>query len=98
MRLVEIIKQKKVMLISFFLFIYIVINLFDGERGLISYLEKQKIIEHLIEEKKSLFVELEDFENKNKLLTDIVDLDYLETLYREKFLVGKENEKIFKNN
>ena len=29
------------------------------------------------------------------MLTDVIDLDYLETIYREKFMVGKKNEKIF---
>ena len=32
---------------------------------------------------------------KNNLLTDVVDLDYLETLYRKKFMVGKVNEKVY---
>jgi len=37
-------------------------------------------------------------EKENKLLTDQVDLDYLEMLYREKFMVGKSNEYIYKSN
>ena len=69
----------------------------DGERGLISYYEKQKIKEDLLLEKKSLVVNLDIIEKKNSLLTNSVDLDYLETLYRKKFMVGKSTEKIFKN-
>ena len=42
MRFVEIINKKKFTLISIFLFLYVLLNLFDGERGIISYYEKQK--------------------------------------------------------
>ena len=98
MRFVQIINQKKFTLIVVFLFLYVLINLLDGQRGLISYYEKQKIKEQLIEEKKTLSVKLAMVEKKNKLLVDKVDLDYLEMLYREKFMVGKSNEHIYKSN
>ena len=98
MRFIQIINQKKFTLITVFLFLYVLINLLDGQRGLISYYEKQKIKEQLIEEKKTLSIKLAMVEKKNKLLTDRVDLDYLEMLYREKFMVGKSNEHIYKNN
>ena len=95
MRFVEIINKKKFTLISVILFIYVLLNLLDGERGLISYYEKQKALERLFQEKKSLNLQLYLVEKKNSLLTDIVDVDYLEILYRKKFMVGKENEKIY---
>ena len=98
MRFVQIINQKKFTLITFFLFLYVLLNLLDGERGLISYYEKQKIKEQLIEEKKALSIELTMIEKKNMLLTGKVDLDYLEILYRKKFMVGKSNEHIYKSN
>ena len=88
MRFVEIINKKKFTLISIILFSYVILNLLDGERGLISYFQKQIVIEKIYNEKQSLLLEL-------KLLTDIVDEDYLEILYREKFLVGKSNERIY---
>ena len=47
MKFIEIINKKKFTLISIFLFLYVVMNLFDGERGLISYYEKQKLIDKL---------------------------------------------------
>ena len=96
MRFVEIINQKKFTLIIVFLFLYVLINLLDGQRGLISYYEKQKIKEKLNEEKNTLSIKLAAVEKKNMLLTDKVDLDYLETLYRQKFMVGKSNEHIYK--
>ena len=98
MRFVQIINQKKFTLITVFLFLYVLINLLDGQRGLISYYDKQKIKEQLIEEKKALSIKLAIVEKKNMLLTDKVDLDYLEILYRKKFMVGKSNEYIYKSN
>jgi len=95
MNFLEIINKKKVILISVFLFLYIIINLFEGERGLISYFEKKIIFKNLLEEKILLTKKLNSIEKENNLLTDVIDLDYLETLYREKFMVGKSNEKVF---
>ena len=98
MRFVEIVNQKVFTLIAVFLFLYVLINLLDGQRGLISFYEKQKIKEQLIEEEKELSIKLAMVEHKNKLLTGKVDLDYLEMLYRQKFMVGKSNEHIYKSN
>ena len=97
MRFVETINKKKFTLISIVLFLYVMLNLFDGERGLISYYEKQKKIEQLSQENESLIYQLDSIEKKNSLLTDIIDTDYLETLYRKKFMVGKINEEIYIN-
>ena len=95
MGFIKINNHKKFALISIFLFIYIILNLLDGERGLISYNEKLKIKDQLIQDKKALLTKLSFIEKKNSLLTDSIDLDYLETLYRKKFMVGKSNEKIY---
>ena len=97
MKFVEIINHKKFTLISIFLFLYVIINLLEGERGLISYYEKQKIKDQLFQEKKSLIIQLNSLEKKINLLTGKVNLDYIEMLYREKFLLGKPNEKIYIN-
>ena len=77
------------------MFLYVILNLLDGERGLISYYDKKNSIEQLFQEKKTLTFQLNFVEKKNNLLTDIIDTDYLETLYRKKFMVGKVNEKIY---
>ena len=95
MGFIQIISQKKFMLMSIFFFLYIVLNLFDGERGLISYYKNKEIKQQLIEEKKLLYTRIMSVEKKNSLLTGTVDLDYLEILYREKFMYGKKNEKVF---
>ena len=95
MRLLQIINRKKITLISIFLCLYVMLNLLDGERGLISYYEKQKVIEKLFQEKKSLLLQLNLIEKRNSLLTDNINIDYLDTLYRKKFMVGKVNEKVY---
>ena len=77
------------------MFFYIILNLIDGERGLISFYEKQKIKQKLIYKKENLMSKLTTVEKKNSLLTNNIDLDYLETLYRKKFMVGKSTEKIY---
>ena len=95
MKFVEIINHKKFTLISIFLFLYVMLNLLDGDRGLISYYKNQKIKDRLIQEKKSLIINLNLVEKKNSLLTDVIDIDYLEILYRKKFMLGNSNEKIY---
>jgi len=97
MRIVEILKKNYFLLISTFFFIYIVFNFLDGERGLFSYLEKKKIYNQLIQEKNNLTAELNDVEKKILLLSENLDLDYLEILYREKFFYGKANEILYLN-
>ncbi len=95
MKFIEIINKKKFTLISIILFSYVILNLLDGERGLISYYKKQNVVSKINDEKQSLLFELDIIEKKNSLLTNVVDVDYLEILYREKFMVGKFNEKIY---
>ena len=72
----------------------------DGERGLISYMEKKDIYEQLKKDQITINSKIEDLEHKNSLLTDNIDLDFIEILIREKFLFGKEGETtyIIKNN
>ena len=64
MGFIKTIGQKKFTLISIFLFLYVILNLLDGERGLISYYENQKIKKQLIKEKKSLLINLDSIEKK----------------------------------
>ena len=95
MTLLEKINYKKFTIVAIFMFLYVMLNLLDGERGLISYFEKLKIRDYLIQEKKILEDKLFTIEKKNNLLTDVIDLDYLEMIYRKKFMVGKKKEKIY---
>jgi len=95
MKIVEILKKNYFLLINTFFFVYITFNLLDGERGLFSYFEKKEIQNQLIQKKNNLIAELNDTEKKIVLLSDNIDLDYLEILYREKFFYGKPNEKVY---
>ena len=85
-------KKNYFILIITFLFIYFFFNLLDGERGLISYIEKKKIYEQLKNNQNILKNKIADLEHKNSLLTENIDLDFIEILIREKFLFGKEGE------
>ena len=89
------IKKNYFILIYTFLLLYFIFNLFDGERGLISYFKKKNILVELNEKKINLSNKIKNLENKNSLLTDNLDLDYIETLIREKLLFGKVGEKIY---
>ena len=86
------IKNNYFILISTVLFLYFFFNLLDGERGLISYIEKKDIYEQLQNDHNVLVNKIADLEHKNSLLTDNIDLDFIEILIREKFLFGKEGE------
>ena len=85
-------KKNYFTLIITFLFIYFFFNLLDGERGLISYMEKKEIYEKLKNDEIVLKNKIADLEHKNSLLTENIDLDFIEILIREKFLFGKEGE------
>tara|TARA_B100000214_G_scaffold372578_1_gene351101 strand:- start:691 stop:993 length:303 start_codon:yes stop_codon:yes gene_type:complete len=94
------IKNNYFILISTVLFLYFFFNLLDGERGLISYFEKKNILKELKDERKNVVNKINKLEIKNSLLTDNLDLDYIEILIRQKFLFGKsgENTYIIKSN
>ena len=88
-------KKNYFLLISVFLIIYFFFNLLSGERGLISYYEKKQILNDLKIKESSLKNQINDLDFKNSLLSDNLDLDFIETLIRERFLYGKKNEKIY---
>tara|TARA_B100000614_G_C14356015_1_gene415089 strand:- start:92 stop:391 length:300 start_codon:yes stop_codon:yes gene_type:complete len=93
--MIEKIKKNYFIIIGTFLFLYFFFNLLDGERGLISLLKKQNLLEKLEDEEKKLKVKIENLEMKNSLLNENIDKDYLEILIREKFLYTRNGEKIY---
>ena len=95
MRLIESFKKKKLILFNIFLTLYVGINLVGGERGLVSYFEKKKVHQELIQQEKVLNEELKDLKHKIKLITNN-DLDYLDMLYREKLKYGTKDEILIK--
>ena len=95
MRLIESFKKKKLILFNIFLTLYVGINLVGGERGLVSYFEKKKIYEELIQKENVLKENLHDLKHKIKLIKNN-DLDYLDMLYREKLRYGTKDEILIK--
>ena len=89
------IKNNYFILVSIFLILYFIVNLLSGERGLFSYYEKKEILESLKLEEANLINKINDLDFKNSLLSDNLDLDYIEILIREKFLFGKKGETIY---
>ena len=98
--MLRLIKRNYFLLISFFLILYFGFNLVSGERGLFSYIEKKELLSNLKNEELILINKIEDMDHKNSLLSTNLDLDYIETLIRERFLFGKKGETIYiiKNN
>ena len=93
-------KKNYFLLISIFLILYFFFNLLSGQRGLISYFDKKQTLKSLSQQESLLISQIEDLDFKNSLLSDNLDLDYIETLIRERYLFGKKNETIYiiKNN
>ena len=88
-------KNNYFLFVSTFLILYFFFNLLSGERGLISYLEKKQILVDLQKQELLLIRQINDLDFKNSLLSDNLDLDYIEILIRERFLFGKKNETIY---
>jgi cell division protein DivIC len=88
-------KKNYLLLICTFLVLYFFFNLLDGERGLFSYFKKKEILINLQKQEMDLSNKIKDLEFKNSLLSNKLDLDYIETLIREKFLFGKEGETLY---
>ena len=82
MEFLKVLKRKKLLFLNIFFLLNISINLFTGERGLISYFEKKTLLSNLNNEKEMLVDELQSVENKNNLLSNIQSYDLVDTLIR----------------
>ena len=96
MKLLIFFKTKKLLLLNILLTFYIATNLVGGERGLVSFYEKERIHKNLIQKEKKLSNELTELEKKNQLLSTNLNLDYVDMIYREKLKFGKKDEIIIK--
>ena len=88
-------KKNYLLLVSTFLILYFFFHLLSGQRGLISYFEKKEILKNLKQQESLIINQISDLEFKNSLLSDNLDLDYIESLIRERFIFAKKNEKIY---
>ena len=93
--MLRLIKKNHFLLVSIFLIFYFAFNLVSGERGLFSFIEKKELLSNLKNEELSLIAKIEHLDHKNTLLSNNLDLDYVETLIRERFLFGKKDETIY---
>ena len=93
--MLRLIKKNYFLLISIFLILYFSFNLVSCERGLFSYIKKKEHLSNLKKKELSLTSKITDMEHKNSLLSTNLDLDYVETLIRKRFLFGKEGETIY---
>lgn len=91
----NIIKKNYFILLSTFLILYFIFNFLSGERGFFSYLEKKNILQTFKKEELVITNKIKDFDFKNSLLDTNLDLDYIESLIRERFLFGKKDEIIY---
>ena len=98
MKFFDVLKRRKILFLNIFLFLYIALNLFTGDRGLISYIEKKEIHKYLKEKKKDLESKIIEIENKNYLLSENLNYDYIDSLVRDKLKFGKKNEILIKTN
>ena len=89
------IKHKLLLIIPILLILYFILNLLGGDRGLFSYLKKRNYLNNLINKEKLIKQEIEELEKSNILLSDNLDIDYIEILLRDKFLLGKKGETVY---
>ena len=75
--------------------LYFSFTLVSGARGYFSYIKKKELLSDLKKEELTLTNKISDLDHKNSLLSTNLDLDYIETLIRERFLFGKKEETIY---
>ena len=85
-------KENLKIIILTILFLYILINLFGGQRGLFSYIEKREVLKNLQFEERQMLKKIKEIELKNTLLSERLDYDYIDMLIRDKLMLGKEGE------
>jgi hypothetical protein len=88
--------QRKFFFINLFIFLYIFVNLLDGNRGYFSYVKKSDLLTNKIEQEKNIVGQLESLWLKNSMLSlPSPNLDFLDQLYRSYFVLGKKGEKLY---
>ena len=80
--MIDRLKKNYFLLILTFLFIYFFFNLLDGERGLISYIEKKDLYERLKKDKNSLSNKIEDM--INTVVRQIAFLEFEKILHNQR--------------
>ena len=91
-------KKRKILFLNIFLFLYIILNLLTGQRGLMAYFEKSELEKKLMKTKAKLNEEIQILDNKNSLLSTNLNFDFVDILIRDKLKLGKKEEIIIKIN
>jgi len=94
----KVLKRRKILFLNIFLLLYILINLFMGERGLISYFEKENLLKDLNKQQILLTQQVKTIENQNNLLSENLNFDFVDILIREKLKFGNKDEILIKLN
>ena len=98
MNFFNVFKKRKILFLNVFLFLYIILNLLTGERGLMAYFEKNELEKKLIKTKIVLNKEIQILDKKNSLLSENLNFDFVDILIRDKLKLGKKEEIIIKIN
>ena len=84
----------KFLILNSFIGLYFIINFFDGNRGYISFQTKKVEYDKLSSVEKFLKVQNTNLISENISLTKKINLNFLDEIYRNKFVIGKKNEKL----
>lgn len=87
-------KNYKFIIINIFLIMYFIVNFFDGNRGYFSFQNKKIEYQSLVEVEKNLKIRYQQLKEENEALTTKINLEFIDEMYRKKFLVGKKGEKL----
>jgi cell division protein DivIC len=89
------VSKNKFPIIIFFISIYFIFNFLSGDRGLIEFYKKHKLLEEYKTKNQNLKKEVYSLEKRNEFISVKINQDYLDQLYRDYFVVGKKGEKIY---
>ena len=95
MKRFKIFNLKKIIIINLILTIYFLINALTGEKGYFSTKKKDKMLHDLTVSEGVLILKLDSLRLKNGMLSEYLNLDYLDEKYREIFVLGKKNEVLY---
>ncbi len=84
----------KFLIINIFIILYFIINFFDGNRGYISLQKKKIEYDKLSNIENLLKIDNKRLKDENNSLSENIDLNFLDEIYRGKFALGKKNEKL----
>ena len=88
--------SRKLVLINFFILLYVLMNLLDGDRGYFSYIKKNNLLIEKTTEEEKIYSHFSSLKLKNEMLSlNSINLDYLDHLYRKFFILGKYGEKLY---